>query len=206
MVAIMEEQKTAGLQVEYGAEGTLRLTALNLLLVGSLVISSIILYILYHRVPAPKYFAINHENQFFTLPPSSEPSLSLGLLQNWVTTFALDAHTFDFQNFDEQIFEMKKYFTDDGYKEYLVSMAPLSERIKADQLLLSCFVTEAPAIQRSTTINNYYEWYVQVPIMIRYDSSSTSKNERRTLSLVIKRADTMSNPYGVAVSIFNSTI
>lgn len=201
-----EEKKHAKLQVEYGAEGALKLTWLTLLLMGSLIISTLLLYALYRNIPEPKYFAVNNENKFFTLPSLAEPSLSLGLLQNWVANFAVSVHTFDFQNFDNQILDVKKYFTDDGYKDYLVSVAALSETIKQRQLLVSCVVLEAPAIQRNTTIDNHYEWYVRVPVMIRYDSSSTSRNERRDLSLLIKRVDTAYNPYGIGVSIFTSQI
>jgi len=201
-----EEDKHAKIQFEYGAEGAVKLTWLALFLTIGLIFASGMLFVLYKRIPEPKYFAVNSDNKFFTLPVLSEPSLSLGLLQNWVTTFVLSAHTFDFQNYDKQLVEMKKYFTDNGYKEYLMSMAGFSENVKGNQLLLSCTVLDAPAIQRSTTIDNHYEWFVTVPIIIRYDSASTSKSERRKLSLVIKRVDTNANPYGIGVSIFNSEI
>ena len=83
-------------------------------------------------------------------------------------------------------------------------MVSFSESVKSNQLLLSCTVLDAPAIQRSTIIENRYEWFATVPVLVRYDSASTAKTERRTLSLVIKRVDAVDNPYGIAISVFRS--
>jgi hypothetical protein len=201
---VTDDKKNAHLQIEYGSEGSLKLTWLLLILVIALIASSFSLRALYHRIPKPKYFALTEKHELFEMPPLNEPSLSLPLLQNWVTTFALTAHSFDFKNLNQQLLEMKKYFTDEGYREYLSVMADFSASIKSDLLIVSCSLLEAPAVQRSTVIDNLYEWYVQVPILIRYDSSSTYKNERRNLSLVIKRTDTIQNPYGISISMFIS--
>jgi len=192
------------LKTQYGSEGSVNLTLLIMTLIGALILATLSLIILYKKIPEPKYFAVTPQHNFFALPSKNQPSLSQGLLQNWISTFALSSHTFDFYHFDEQITVMEKYFTPEGYRQYVASLQDFREEILQKQMMLSCIVLEAPSIRRSTVIDNIYEWYVEVPIMIRYDSASSSRNEKRTLILVVKRYTDVENPYGVAVSMFRS--
>ncbi len=192
------------LRTVYGSEGAMQLTLLVITLVCTLIVASISLIALYKKIPVPKYFSVTPERQFFKLPSENEPSLSQGLLQNWVTTFALGSHTFDFYHFDEQASIMEKYFTPEGYRQYMNNIEEFRGDVISKQMMLSCTVMEAPLIRRSTVIDSIYEWYVEVPIMIRYDSASTSRNEKRRLILIIRRYPEAENPYGVAVSTFRS--
>ena len=203
----MSEQisEYADIKQKYGAEGAMKLTFLALFLVLSLGVATISLFFLYSKIPEPRYFAVREDNHFFSLPTLNNPTLSRGLLQNWVSNFALAAHSYDFQNFDKQVLNMKGYFTEDGYRDYLETMAQFSADIKEKQQLVSAIVTQAPSVQRSTLINNIYEWSVQVPLLVRFDSASATKSESRVLSLVIRRTDTFENPYGIAVSVFRSS-
>ncbi len=200
----MNEYSTAHLKTTYRSEGSIQLSILVLTLLLTLLVSCFAMIGLYYRIPKPKYFAISAENRFFEMPALNEPSLSQGLLQNWVANFAAASHTFDFYHFDNQAKNMKKYFTPEGYQEYLANIASFRSDVMAKQIMLSCIVAEAPSIRRSTVLENIYEWYVEVPILIRYDSASTVKNEQRTLMLVIRRQNNPDNPYGVVVSTFRS--
>lgn len=194
--------KKAELKVHYGKEGALQLTLMNIIFVGMLVVITGISFTLYQKIPEPRYFAMNQNDQFFELPPKSEPSLSQSLLQNWVIQFAVASHTFDFYYYDEQMTTMKRFFTGAGYQQYQQAMQPFLSNIKELQVMLTCTVDEAPSIQRSTVIEGVYQWYVEVPIKVRYDSASGDKHATRTLRMVIKRTDTDANPYGIAISTF----
>jgi hypothetical protein len=206
MVAMIEKKESpqSHLRAVYGSEGAMQLTLLIITLVCTLIMATISLIALYKKIPVPKYFSVTPEREFFKLPPENEPSLSQGLLQNWVTTFALASHTFDFYHFDEQASVMEKYFTSEGYRQYMTNIEDFRSDVMSRQMMMSCTVMEAPLIRRSTVIDNIYEWYVEVPIIIRYDSASTSRNEKRKLVLIVRRYPDAANPYGVAVSTFRS--
>ncbi len=193
------------LRAVYGSEGAMQLTLLVITLVAALIIATLSLFALYKKIPAPKYFAVTPERQFFRLPPENEPSLSQGLLQNWVTTFALASHTFDFYHFDEQVSVMEKYFTPEGYRQYMESVESFRDEVLSKKQMVSCTVLDAPLIRKSTVIDNIYEWSIDVPLLVRYDSASDSRNQKRRLSLRVRRYPDVDNPYGVAVSTFIST-
>lgn len=199
-----QDEGLSKLRAIYGSEGAVQLTLLIITLVGALIVSTLSLTALYKRIPEPEYFAVTPNKEFFKLPSESEPSLSQGLLQNWVATFALASHTFDFYHFDEQVSVMEKYFTREGYRQYLSSIEGFRDDILNKQMMVSCTVLEAPSIRRSTVIDNIYEWFVEVPIMIRYDSASSSRGEKRNLILIVRRYPNPDNPYGVAISMFRS--
>lgn len=186
----------------YGKEGALQLTLMAVVFTSMLILASLISFVLYQKIPEPRYFAINSQNQFFELPPKSDPSLSQSMLQNWVVQFALASHTFDFYYYDQQMDDMKRFFTDSGYQQYRSAMQPFVSNIKRLQVMLTCAVLEAPSIQRTTVLEGVYQWYVEIPIIVRYDSASAVKNDKRTLKMIIKRTDTNDNPYGIAVSTF----
>lgn len=196
--------KEARLRLRYGKEGSLQLTLMSVIFVGMLILASAISFALYQKIPEPRYFAINAENEFFELPPKSEPSLSQSLLQNWVVQFAVTSHTFDFYCYDEQMSKMQRFFTGSGYQQYRTSMQPFVNNIKSLQVMLTCSVLEAPSIQRNTVIEGVYQWYVEVPILVRYDSASAVKHDKRVLKMVIKRTNTNDNPYGIAISTFRT--
>jgi hypothetical protein len=194
----------AHFRVRYGKEGALQLTLMSIFFTTMLIIFSVVCIALYNKIPAPRYFAINDKKEFFELPPLSEPSLSQSMLQNWVVQFALASHTFDFYYYDNQMREMQRFFTDSGYAQYRAAMQPFLSNIKSLQVMLTCTVMEAPSIKRTTVLEGVYQWYVEIPINVRYDSASMSKSENRTLRMVIKRTNVIDNPYGIAVSNFKA--
>lgn len=194
--------QTAHFKGRYGKEGALQLTLMSLILIAMLILTSVISFALYQKIPEPRYFAVNDKNEFFELPPSSEPSLSQSMLQNWVVQFALASHTFDFYYYDEQMSSMRRFFTDSGYQQYRTAMQPFVSNIKSLQVMLTCAVIEAPSIQRTTVLEGVYQWYVEIPIIVRYDSASAVRNDTRTLKMIIKRTDTNESPYGIAISTF----
>ncbi len=199
-----QQSPQSHLRAVYGSEGAMQMTFLIMTLVAALIVCTISLIALYKKIPTPKYFAVTPERQFFKLPPENEPSLSQGLLQNWVTTFALASHTFDFYHFDEQVAVMEKYFTPDGYRQYLDTIENFRTDVIEKKQMVSCTVIEAPLIRKSTVIDNVYEWNIDVPLMIRYDSASESRNQKRRLSLRVRRYPDADNPYGIAVAMFSS--
>lgn len=178
----------------------LTMIAINIILV------SVIGYQVTHR-PTPQYFATSSDGRILPLYSLSEPVVSKPELLQWATMAATAVNTYDFVNYRQQLQAASQYFTPDGWKDFEAAMQSSRnlQTVVDKKLTTSAVATGAPTILEEGMLNGRYAWKVQLPILVNYESSSTSIRQPLLVTMIVTRVSTLDTPKGIAIAQYYAT-
>jgi len=176
------------------------LIGLNLSIFCTIILVCAIFYII-NNPPHPKYFATYADGKLVPLIPLNQPNMSEAALMQWTNTAVVAVNTYNFFNYRDQLQAASQYFTPDGWQAYLNKLKS-SRNLNAvieKKLVVSAVATRAPVILRQAIIDGSYNWLVQMPVLITYQSASQYSQESLIVTLGIKRISTLTDPNGIGI-------
>jgi len=181
------------------------INALLLAVVAVILLSGMLLYLLMNP-PRPEYFATTGQNEGFQrLIPESRPFLSTGLVLSWAVNASIEAYSFNYVNYKKQLDrQVRKYFTEAGWKEYYASLTDsgVFTDIVKNRLVVSAIPLRMPTMLDDGVIGGRYVWRIQVPLLVRYESSGGGVPRRIMVTLLISRIPTTESPKGIGIEQF----
>lgn len=180
--------------------------ALLLMIIINIALGCIIAYQVINR-PQPIYFATSNDGKIIKLQPLNQPVISHAELLQWATMAATEANTFSFANYRKQLQDAAGYFTNNGWKEFNAALKRSRnlETVIARKLVTNAVATGAPVILDQGIINGRYAWSVRLPLLITYESASSSIRQAVIVTLLITRVPTLDTPKGIAIAQFHAT-
>lgn len=178
-----------------------------LALLSSIGLTLLLLVILFYLIlnpPAPKYFATYPDGRIMPLVPLSEPNMPISALLTWANEAATACFTYDFVNYRQALNNASQYFTPDGWRDFasaLGSSTNLNAVIK-EKLVVSAVATGAPVPLQQGLLNGLYAWRVSMPMVITYQSASQVATQNVTVTMLITRISTLTNPKGIGIAQF----
>lgn len=170
--------------------------------IGSLVAISTYIYI---TEPPPVTFKVGDEWRIVKPVSIQEPYLSKGDLVQWVSNVVPHLFDVNFMYMDEQLLQLKKYFTNNGYEVFMNQFKnniPKNEVAKK-KLFVEATLLGAPFILSDSSLTGLiagrYAWDIQVPIKISYSGLSNENDLLLTLKLTVVRTETIDNLTGVLI-------
>lgn len=170
--------------------------------IGSLIAISAYLYL---TEPPPVTFKVGDQWRIVKPVSLQEPYLSNGDLLQWVSNVVPQLFDVNFMYLDEQLLQLRKYFTDNGYQVFMNQFknnVPI-DRVLAGKLFVGGAITGAPFIISDSSQNGLlagrYAWEVQLPVVIDYDGMQREDSKVLTLKLTIVRTETIDNLVGVLI-------
>ncbi len=181
-------------------------SALLFLLVINISLIGIIIY-QYQTRPEPKYFATSADGQITPIYPLSRPVVSASALLQWANQAAVAAYTYNFADYRQSLQLASDYFTPNGWKDFQTALKNSGnfETVLAKKLVVSAVATGAPVIIDQGEIQGRYAWKVQMPLLVTYQSASTSIQDPLMVTLLITRVSTLNVPKGIAISQYIAT-
>lgn len=154
--------------------------------------------------PSPTYFATTDSGRMIPLIPLNQPNLSDKALLQWTSQAVVSVYSYNFVNFREIFQNNEKYFTNDGWQEFLNALKASRnlETVKDKKLIVSAVLSGAPIISSKNVFNGRYTWQIQMPVLVTYQSMSEQFNSSYLITLTIQRVSTLDNIYGVGISSF----
>lgn len=182
-----------------------RVTLALLLMIG--VVGGLIGYIYYQHktIPTPKYFATTVDGKIIKLTPLDSPNLTTNALLQWATEAATAAYTFNFVNYRKALQDVRKFFTERGYRNFIAAQQASNniQAIREKKLVVSAVPTGVPVIINEGVLQTgRYAWQVQVPMLIVYQSASDEFRQNVVLTLIIVRVPTLESEGGVGIESF----
>jgi len=173
------------------------MVVINFGLVGGLV------YMITHR-PAPKYFATTAAGRIIPLYPLDEPMVSQAQLLQWASSAALSTFNFDFANWRGQLQKSSELFTQPGWTAWEAALKSTRDlqTVIAKKLVVHAVVTGAPVILQHGVLNGRYSWKIQMPLLVTYQSASTTFQQPVTVTMLITRVPVINFPRGIAIAQF----
>jgi intracellular multiplication protein IcmL len=178
------------------------LISVIVLLVLFMCTSGVVLYQVTHR-PIPSFKATNPAGQTMVLTPFTEPNLLPDTLLRWAGKAAVAAFTFDFVNYNDEFGAARSYFTDAGWSDFKIAVAPTLSTVIKNQLFVTGVVSGTPVIANQGALpGKGYVWRIQIPFLVTYQSANTTSTSSYVVILSIVRVPTTTNPQGIGIDQF----
>ncbi len=175
------------------------------LLVALLVIiaeSFVIIFMVTHK-PQPTYFATDPTGRLTPLQPLNQPNLNNRVVFQWASNAAVSVYSFDFVNYQKELSQAHAdYFTPTGWASLMKAFndAQLIQTVKAKKLTVSAVVTGAPVLLDQKVVDGRYQWVVQMPMLVTYQSASETQSYPLVVTMVIQRVSTLNSARGIGIT------
>ena len=176
------------------------LSAVLILLLLNAGLVGIIIY-QYTTRPEPKYFATSADGRITPIYPLTRPVVGANALLQWANQAAVSAYSYNFSDYRKALQEASEYFTPNGWKNFQVALKASQNlnTVIAKKLVVSAVATGAPVIIEQGILRGRYAWKVQMPLLVNYQSASTSIQDPLIVTLLITRVSTLYVPKGIAI-------
>lgn len=175
----------------------LLMVVLNFALIG------VVAYQVTHPRP-PEYFATTADGKIMPLIPLSKPMVSQAALLQWANQVVVSVYNYSFVNWRKQLQDAAGNFTSVGWKNFQDALKDSRnlETVISRKLVVTAVATGAPVITNEGVINGRYAWKVNIPLLVTYQSASTTFQQPVVVTMLITRVPVFNNPKGIAVASF----
>lgn len=148
-----------------------------------------------------RYFATTEDGRLIPMAPLNEPNLSSPALMSWVAQSATEVMTFGFNDYRRRLQEASRNFTRRGWESFSSALqrARIIETVELNQQVVSSTPTGAPVIQSEGIVQGRYQWVVQLPMSLTYQSGAKTRTDNLLVTLVIVRVPRLESPSGVGI-------
>ncbi|NCX93211.1 MAG: hypothetical protein EBX40_00850 [Gammaproteobacteria bacterium] len=198
------DQKKSGLELvllrnDFYKDGFRRL--LLICLVSLLLNLILILTLLFGSFHKPKaiFFTAANDGKVVYGEPLNNPMLEDTQILAWVNQNVPQLFDVDFLNYRRQLEDVRPYFTDYGWQQFITALTPTMQEILKQKYTVHAKPSDVPFIMSKGVVNGIYTWQVQVPLEITYALGPKLLVKTVTWTLILQR--TNNNAYGQTLGI-----
>lgn len=159
-------------------------------------------FVIHVHQPENRFFATTEDGRLIPMVALSEPNLSNPALLSWVAQASTEVMTFGFNDYQRRLQEASRNFTDRGWESFTAALqnARIIESIRANSQVITAAPRGAPVIQREGRVNGQYQWVIQIPMILTYQSGSRTRSDNWMVTLVVVRVPRLESPNGVGIA------
>lgn len=182
-----------------GYRNLLRLAVLQSLIIIGLV--GAMFFVIQIHQPENRYFATTEDGRLIPMVGLNEPNLSTPALMSWVAQAATEVMTFGFNDYRRRLQEASRNFTRRGWESFTSALqrSRIIEMVEANQQVVTSAPRGAPVLQSEGAVAGRYQWVVQVPLVVTYQSGQRTKNDNLLVTVVVVRVPRLETPNGVGI-------
>lgn len=182
-----------------GYRNLLRLAVLQSLIILGMV--GAMYFVVQIHQPENKYFATTEDGRLVPMVPLSQPNLSTPALMSWVAQAATEVMTFGFNDYRRRLQEASRNFTRRGWESFTSALqrSRIIEMVEANQQVVTAAPRGAPVLQSEGLVAGRYQWVVQVPLVVTFQSGSRTSNNSMLITVVVARVPRLETPNGVGI-------
>jgi intracellular multiplication protein IcmL len=162
-----------------------------------------VMYFIVHvNQPEDRYFATTVDGRLIPMVGLDQPNLSSPALLSWAAQAATETMTFGFSDYRRRLQESSRHFTKQGWAAFSKELADIKliETVESQYLLTTAIPAAAPQIIEERIVGGRYQWIVQLPLIITYQSKDSKRDDRWMVTLVIVRVPRLESPNGVGIA------
>lgn len=162
----------------------------------------VMFYIVKVHQPENRYFATTEDGRLIPMVSLTQPNLSTPALMSWVAQSATEVMTFGFNDYRRRLQEASRHFTRRGWESFTIALQKgrIIESIEANSQVVTAAPRGAPILQSEGIIGGQYQWVVQIPMVLTYQSGSKTRNDYWIVTLVVVRVPRLESPNGVGIA------
>ncbi len=179
--------------------------ALRVAVIQSFIIIGLIaamFFVIRVHQPENRYFATTEDGRLIPMVSLTQPNLSNPALMSWVAQAATEVMTFGFNDYQRRLQESSRNFTRRGWESFTnaLQQARIIETIETNSQVVSATPRGAPILQSEGVINGQYQWVVQIPMGLTFQSGSQKRNVNWIVTIVVVRVPRLESPNGVGIA------
>lgn len=155
--------------------------------------------------PDPKYFATTSEGQILPLVPLDQPHQSNAAVANYAVTAVTSALTYSFDRYKQQFQAAQDYFTQPtGWNSFVkaVDQSDILKLVKKRRFNSTAIAQNAIIVKQGVNAQGVYEWIIQMPVRVTYQSASEVTGQNLTVTIYMRRLQTYQTPAAMAIDRF----
>jgi len=158
-------------------------------------------YVISVHQPENRYFATTEDGRLVPMVPLSQPNLSTPALMSWVAQASTEVMTFSFNDYRRRLQEASRNFTDRGWESFTTALqqSRIIEMVEANQQVVTAAPSGAPLLNSEGVVAGRYQWVVQLPMVVTYQSGAKSRSDRFLVTVVVVRVPRLESPNGVGI-------
>lgn len=174
------------------------------LLLSVLVLFGLIgvgVYLFFDKPHPITVFTQDNEWRVVGAVPLDQPYVSDVDLLQWVSNSFPRSFLYDFLRMDQQLDDVKKTYTAEGWKVFLMQANNVVQfdKVKAGKLFVSAFATRAPFVVRNGLSQGRRAWLVEIPVSIEVNGGQAAFRKEMTFHVLVVRVPTTTNLAGIAI-------
>ena len=179
--------------------------ALRVSVVQSFIIIGLIaamFFVIKVHQPENRYFATTEDGRLIPMVSLTQPNLSAPALMSWVAQAATEVMTFGFNDYRRRLQEASRNFTRQGWESFTGALqgARIIESIEQNSQVVSAAPRGAPVLVSEGVVNGQYQWIVEIPMVLSYQSGSKTRSDNWRVTLVVVRVPRLESPNGVGIA------
>jgi intracellular multiplication protein IcmL len=159
-------------------------------------------FVIHVHQPENRYFATTEDGRVIPMVALTQPNLSTPALMSWVAQSATEVMTFGFNDYRRRLQESSRHFTRRGWESFTSALqkARIIESVEENSQVLTSAPRGAPILQSEGIVAGQYQWIVQIPMVLTYQSGSKTRSDNWIVTLVVVRVPRLESPNGVGIA------
>lgn len=182
-----------------GYRSLLKMTLIQSIAILGLIVT--MYYVVSIHQPKHFYFATTEDGRLMPMIPLDQPNLSSPALMSWVAQSATEVLTFGFNDYRRRLQESSRNFTKRGWESFTQALqrSRIIEMMEANQQVLNSAPRGAPVLVSETVVAGRYQWVVEVPLVLTYQSGAKSQTSNLLVTVVVVRVPRLESANGVGI-------
>lgn len=182
-----------------GYRTLLRLTLIQVVIIVLLVFA--MFYVVKIHQPEDRYFATTEDGRLIPMVALNQPNLSTAALTSWVAQSSTEVMTFGFNDYQRRLQESSRHFTRRGWQSFTTALetSRMIETISANQQVITAAPRGAPIVISEGLFRGRYEWTVQFPMILTFQSGAREQRKNIMITAKIVRVSRLESPNGVGI-------
>ena len=166
-----------------------------------LLLIAAMFFVIYVNQPENRYFATTEDGRLVPMTSLDEPNLSTPALMSWVAQSATEVMTFGFNDYRRRLQEASRNFTRKGWESFTQALqrSRIIEMVENNQQVTTSAPAGAPVLQSEGLVNGRYQWQIQLPMIISYQSGAKTRSDNLMINITVVRVPRLENPNGVGI-------
>ena len=158
-------------------------------------------FVIHVHQPKNRYFATTEDGRLVPMVALSEPNLSSPALMSWSAQAATEVMTFGFNDYRRRLQEASRNFTRRGWESFTEALqkSRILVTVEANQQVVTAAPTGAPIIESEGLVRGRYQWVVQIPMVLTYQSGASTRSDSLLVTLVIVRVPRLESANGIGI-------
>lgn len=155
--------------------------------------------------PEPRYFATTTDGRIQPLIPLDRPHLSAAEISTYSAEAVTASLTYSFATYQQDFQRAQQYFTKPrGWNSFVdaIQKSGTLDLVKNRRLNTTAIAQRAVIVREGIGANGIYEWTVQMPVRVTYQSASEVTGQNLMVTVTLERLQSYEHPRGAAISRF----